>query len=121
MHLVQLYPGSVPEKNTHLEYQFGQLMEQLDKNRETVELLNAEIGKLQGEVEQEKTSELERCLSELQDILIALEAAESRNAELTHAEIFSNSLQDTNYGYTYKYSASEEVEPPLTRATSAAK
>ncbi|GKD90155.1 hypothetical protein Tco_1365662, partial [Tanacetum coccineum] len=42
----------------------------------------------------EKTSELERCLSELQDILIALEAAESRNAELTHAEIFSNSLQE---------------------------
>ncbi|GJV64601.1 hypothetical protein Tco_1475429 [Tanacetum coccineum] len=42
----------------------------------------------------EKTSELERCLSELQDILIALEAAESRNAELTHAEFFSNSLQE---------------------------
>ncbi|GJY68214.1 probable zinc metalloprotease EGY2, chloroplastic isoform X1 [Tanacetum coccineum] len=42
----------------------------------------------------EKISELERCLSELQDILIALEAAESRNAELTHAEIFSNSLQE---------------------------
>ncbi|GJR43289.1 hypothetical protein Tco_1311392 [Tanacetum coccineum] len=42
----------------------------------------------------EKTSELERCLSELQDILIALEAAESRNAELTHADIFSNSLQE---------------------------
>ncbi|GJW06614.1 hypothetical protein Tco_1569037 [Tanacetum coccineum] len=82
------------EKNTHLEYQFGQLMEQLDKNRETVELLNAEIGKLQGEVEQEKTSELERCLSELQEKAIALEAAESRNAELTQAEIFSNSLQE---------------------------
>ncbi|GKB92203.1 hypothetical protein Tco_0964475 [Tanacetum coccineum] len=116
------------EKNTHLEYQFGQLMEQLDKNRETMELLNAEIGKLQGEVEQEKTrysttkeklsmavtkgkalvqqrdslkqlvaektSELERCLSELQEKAIALEAAESRNAELTQAEIFSNSLQE---------------------------
>ncbi|GKC72779.1 hypothetical protein Tco_1118662 [Tanacetum coccineum] len=82
------------EKNTHLEYQFGQLMEQLDKNRETVELLNAEIGKLQGEVEQEKTRELERCLSELQEKAIALEAAESRNAELTQAEIFSNSLQE---------------------------
>ncbi|PWA75618.1 hypothetical protein CTI12_AA241340 [Artemisia annua] len=116
------------EKNTHLEYQFGQLMEQLDKNRETVELLNAEIGKLQGEVEQEKTrysttkeklsmavtkgkalvqqrdslkqliaektSELERCLSELQEKSTALEAAESRNAELTQVEIFSNSLQE---------------------------
>nr|GEV40995.1 hypothetical protein [Tanacetum cinerariifolium] len=116
------------EKNTHLEYQCGQLMEQLDKNREMIELLNAKIGKLQGEVEQEKTrysttkeklsmavtkgkalvqqrdslkqlvaektSELERCSSELQEKAISLEAAESRNAELTQAEIFSNSLQE---------------------------
>ncbi|KVI05767.1 hypothetical protein Ccrd_015952 [Cynara cardunculus var. scolymus] len=42
-------------KNSHLEYQHGQLMEQLNKGRETVELLNAEIGKLKGEVEQERT------------------------------------------------------------------
>ncbi|GJS97417.1 hypothetical protein Tco_0804385 [Tanacetum coccineum] len=116
------------KKNAHLEYQFGQLIEQLDKNRETVELLNAEIGKLQGEVEQEKTrysttkeklsmavtkgkalvqqrdslkqlvaektSELKRCLSELQEKATTLEAVESRNAELTQAEIFSNSLQE---------------------------
>ncbi|KAJ0544915.1 hypothetical protein HanIR_Chr08g0343801 [Helianthus annuus] len=44
------------EKNTLLEYQHGQLMEQLDKNRETIEVLNAEIGKLKAEVEQEKLS-----------------------------------------------------------------
>ncbi|KAI3733413.1 hypothetical protein L6452_12856 [Arctium lappa] len=116
------------DKNNHLEYQHGQLMEQLDKGRETVELLNAEIGKLKGEVEQErtrysntkeklsmavtkgkalvqqrdslkqlvaeKTSELERCLIELQEKSSALEAAELRNDELTRTSSLANSLQE---------------------------
>ncbi|KAK9060207.1 hypothetical protein SSX86_020911 [Deinandra increscens subsp. villosa] len=115
------------EKNTILEYKHGKLMEQLDKNRETIELLNAEIGKLKGQVEQEKTrygntkeklsmavtkgkalvqqrdslkqlvaektSELDRCLVELQEKSTALEAAELRNGELTQTEILANSLQ----------------------------
>lgn len=116
------------EKNTFLEYQHGQLMEQLEKSRETIELLNAEIGKLKGEVEQEKTrygntkeklsmavtkgkalvqqrdslkqsvsektSELERCLIELQEKSTALEAAESRNIELTQAQVLATSMQE---------------------------
>ncbi|KAI3817495.1 hypothetical protein L1987_11287 [Smallanthus sonchifolius] len=116
------------DKNTLLEYQHGQLMEQLDKNRETIELLNAEIGKLKGEVEQEKTryintkeklsmavtkgkalvqqrdslkqsvaertSELERCLIELQEKSTALEAAELRNSELTQTITLASSLQE---------------------------
>ncbi|KAJ0493561.1 hypothetical protein HanIR_Chr12g0587561 [Helianthus annuus] len=99
------------EKNTVLT-------EQLDKNRETIELLNAEIVKLRGEVEQEKTrytntkeklsmavtkgkalvqqrdslkqlvaektSELERCLVELQE----------KSTELTQTGILANSLQE---------------------------
>ncbi|KAK1415794.1 hypothetical protein QVD17_31581 [Tagetes erecta] len=118
----------ISEKNSLLEYQHGQLMEQLDKNRETIELLNAEIGKLKGEAEQEKvrytntkeklsmavtkgkalvqqrdslkqlvaekTSELERCLIELQDKSTALEVAELRNSELTQTVTFANSLQE---------------------------
>ncbi|KAJ0899966.1 hypothetical protein HanPSC8_Chr08g0308131 [Helianthus annuus] len=116
------------EKNTLLEYQHGQLTEQLDKNRETIEVLNAEVGKLKAEVEQEKTrytntkeklsmavtkgkalvqqrdslkqsiaektSELERCLTELQEKSTSLEAAELRNSELTQTETFANSLQE---------------------------
>ncbi|XP_076893058.1 trans-Golgi network-localized SYP41-interacting protein 1-like [Bidens hawaiensis] len=116
------------EKNTALEYKHGQLMEQLEKNRETIELLNAELEKLKGEVEQEKTrytntkeklsmavtkgkalvqqrdslkqlvaektSELERCLVELQEKSTALEAAELRIGELTQTEILTNSLQE---------------------------
>nr|XP_043637938.1 nucleoporin nup211-like [Erigeron canadensis] len=116
------------DKYTHLEHQHGQLMEQLDKNRETIELLNAEIGKLKGEVEQEKTrysntkeklsmavtkgkglvqqrdtlkqsvaektSELERCLIELQVKSAALEAAELRSGELSQTHILANSLQE---------------------------
>ncbi|KAJ0725828.1 hypothetical protein HanPI659440_Chr12g0463321 [Helianthus annuus] len=99
------------EKNTVLT-------EQLDRNRETIELLNAEIVKLRGEVEQEKTrytntkeklsmavtkgkalvqqrdslkqlvaektSELERCLIELQE----------KSTELTRTGILANSLQE---------------------------
>ncbi|KAJ9554485.1 hypothetical protein OSB04_018530 [Centaurea solstitialis] len=116
------------DKNSHLEYQHGQLMEQLDKGRETVELLNAEIEKLKGEVEQEKTryvnskeklsmavtkgkalvqqrdslkqlvgektSELERCLIELQEKSSALEAAQLRNDELMRTGNLANSLQE---------------------------
>ncbi|KAL8224544.1 hypothetical protein R6Q57_020019 [Mikania cordata] len=116
------------EKNITLEYKHAQIVEQLDKNRETIELLNAEIGRLKGEVEQEKTrysntkeklgmavtkgkalvqqrdslrqlvaektSELERCLVELQEKSTALEAAELRNGELTQTEILANSLQE---------------------------
>ncbi|KAL8253587.1 hypothetical protein R6Q59_031808 [Mikania micrantha] len=116
------------DRNTYLEYQYGQLMEQLDKNRETIELLNAEIEKLKGEFEQEKTrysntkeklsmavtkgkalvqqrdslkqlvaektSEVERCLRELQEKSTALEAAVLRNSELTQTETLANSLQE---------------------------
>ncbi|KAL8218877.1 hypothetical protein R6Q57_022250 [Mikania cordata] len=116
------------DRNTFLEYQYGQLMEQLDKNRETIELLNAEIEKLKGEFEQEKTrysntkeklsmavtkgkalvqqrdslkqlvaektSEVERCLLELQEKSTALEAAVLRNSELTQTETLANSLQE---------------------------
>ncbi|CAI9299988.1 unnamed protein product [Lactuca saligna] len=118
----------VTNKNTHLEYQYGQFMEQIDKNRETIELLNTEITKLKGEVEQEKTrytntkeklsmavtkgkalvqqrdslkqsvsektSELERCLTELQEKSTALEAAEFRNNELMQTAFLANSLQE---------------------------
>ncbi|XP_023734400.1 trans-Golgi network-localized SYP41-interacting protein 1 [Lactuca sativa] len=118
----------VTNKNTHLEYQYGQFMEQIDKNRETIELLNTEVTKLKGEVEQEKTrytntkeklsmavtkgkalvqqrdslkqsvsektSELERCLTELQEKSTALEAAEFRNNELMQTAFLANSLQE---------------------------
>ncbi|KAJ0895936.1 hypothetical protein HanRHA438_Chr08g0328851 [Helianthus annuus] len=42
----------------------------------------------------EKTSELERCLTELQEKSTSLEAAELRNSELTQTETFANSLQE---------------------------
>lgn len=115
-------------KNTNLESQYIQFMEQIDKSRETIEFLNTEITKLKGEVEQEKirytntkeklsmavtkgkalvqqrdslkqtvsekTGELERCLTELQEKSTALEAAELRNNELMQTAILANSLQE---------------------------
>nr|GEV36735.1 hypothetical protein [Tanacetum cinerariifolium] len=42
-------------KSSLLEVEYGKLMEQLGKSRETIEMLNSEIGKLNGEVELQKT------------------------------------------------------------------
>ncbi|KAI3516078.1 hypothetical protein L1887_14987 [Cichorium endivia] len=115
-------------KNTNLESQYIQFMEQIDKSRETIEFLNTEITKLKGEVEQEKirytntkeklsmavtkgkalvqqrdslkqtvsekTGELERCLTELQEKSTALEGSELRNSELMQTAILVNSLQE---------------------------
>ncbi|GJZ72620.1 hypothetical protein Tco_0636766 [Tanacetum coccineum] len=42
-------------KSSYLEVEYGKLMEQLGKSRETIEMLNSEIRKLNGEVELQKT------------------------------------------------------------------
>ncbi|GJY32056.1 hypothetical protein Tco_0415551 [Tanacetum coccineum] len=42
-------------KTSYLEVEYWKLMEQLGKSRETIKMLNSEIGKLNGEVELQKT------------------------------------------------------------------
>lgn len=117
------------ENLSHLEDENRKLVEQLDSHRRIVETMNAELGKVKVELEQEKmrtantkekltmavtkgkalvqqrdslknslaekTSELEKCLVELQEKTSSLEAAQLSKEELARGENLIASLQET--------------------------
>ncbi|XP_031269852.1 myosin-11 [Pistacia vera] len=131
------------EKVSHLEDENRKFVEQVEKDREMVEAVNAELSKTKTELEQEKTrctntkeklslavtkgkalvqhrdslkqslaektTELEKCLSELQEKSSALQVAKLSKEELVKSENLVASLQDMLLQRNMILEKSEEV------------